>query len=80
MMVQKTRKKKRRLVKTDRRSMKVKKEINRLRSLIKSIELTECYIPNKKDHSMKWDYEYTGDVFTSDIQSETVEKILLLMM
>ena len=60
-------------------SMKVlKKEINRLRSLIKSIELTECYIPNKKDHSMKWDYEYTGDVFTSDIQSETVEKILLL--
>ena len=27
---------------------------------------------------MKWDYEYTGDVFTSDIQSETVEKILLL--
>ena len=54
------------------------KQINTMRWLIKNIELPERYIPNKKEHSEKWDYEYTDKIFTSDIQSETVEKILLL--
>ena len=60
-------------------SMKIlTKQINTMRGLIKNIELPERYIPNKKEHSEKWDYEYTDKIFTSDIQSETVEKILLL--
>ena len=54
------------------------KEITVLRGMIKTVELPEYFIPNKKFHSDKWKYELKSNMFTSDIQSKTVEKIMML--
>ena len=54
------------------------KEINALRMLIKKVELHESYVPNKKAHLERWNNDNSPNVFTSDIDEEFVEKIMML--
>jgi hypothetical protein len=54
-------------------------EINLLRNMIKSAVLNDTFIPNKHHHLSKWaDGLNTSSSFTSNIDEETINKIMLL--
>jgi hypothetical protein len=54
-------------------------EINLLRNMIKSAVLNDTFIPNKHHHLSKWaDGLKTTSSFTSNIDEETINKIMLL--
>lgn len=54
-------------------------EINLLRNMIKSAVLNDTFIPNKHHHLSKWaDGLKTSSSFTSNIDEETINKIMLL--
>ena len=58
---------------------RVVEEINLLRSMIKSAVLNDTFIPNKHHHLTKWaDGLNTSSSFTSNIDEETINKIMLL--
>ena len=54
------------------------KQINALRMMSKQVELHDSYVPNKKAHIELWNNKQTGEEFTSDINDEVVEKIMMI--
>jgi len=58
---------------------KLMHELDMLRSMIKTANLNETFIPNKIDHIMKWTSEMKmKTAFTSTIEEETILKIMML--
>ena len=61
---------------------KLQNEYNRklrfLKDKIKKIELSPVYVPNKKEHQMKWKKKVNTESFTSDIDDDIIEQIMLL--
>ena len=58
---------------------KITTEINTLRSMIKSAVLNDTFVPNKHHHLNKWaDGLDTNASFTSNIDENTINKIMLL--
>ena len=55
-------------------------EINQLRGKLKSVLLNESYIPNKELHKKKWAPRNadTSNSYTSDINEDIVDEIMLL--
>jgi len=59
--------------------IKLNSDLTLLRSMIKSAELNETFIPNKPLHLKKWaDTLHTVGAFTSDIDEDTITDIMLL--
>tara|TARA_Y100001970_G_scaffold76249_1_gene96762 strand:- start:5692 stop:8067 length:2376 start_codon:yes stop_codon:yes gene_type:complete len=58
--------------------MEYRKKLEFLKNKIKKIELSPMYVPNKKEHQMKWNNNIKTDSFTSDIEDDIIEKIMLL--
>ena len=59
--------------------IKLNADLTLLRSMIKSAELNETFIPNKPLHLKKWaDTLNTVGAFTSDIDEDTITDIMLL--
>jgi len=59
--------------------IKLNSDLTLLRSMIKSAELNETFIPNKPLHLKKWaDTLNTVGAFTSDIDEDTITDIMLL--
>jgi len=59
--------------------IKLNTDLTLLRSMIKSAELNETFIPNKPLHLKKWaDTLHTVGAFTSDIDEDTITDIMLL--
>ena len=59
--------------------IKLNTDLTLLRSMIKSAELNETFIPNKPLHLKKWaDTLNTVGAFTSDIDEDTITDIMLL--
>jgi hypothetical protein len=57
----------------------IRKKLEDLRNSIKSIELNDLFIPNRKEHLSKWaDGKKYKTSFTCDISEPTVVKIMLL--
>ena len=64
---------------TDPSLDKLKNELDMLRSMIKSAELNDTFIPNKQLHLKKWaEYMEIQKVFTSDIDENTILDIMAL--
>lgn len=58
---------------------KLKHDIDELAKLVKYVELSEVYIPNKRNHLKRWAMKDTVDKeFSCNINSEDVEEIMLL--
>ena len=58
---------------------KINEELDRLRSMIKTAELNETFVPNKVMHLKKWaDSQPISSAFTSDIDDQTVIEIMML--
>ena len=58
---------------------KINQELEMLRGLIKSATLNETFIPNRAAHIKKWaEHMDTKSVFTSDIDEDTVIRIMML--
>lgn len=59
---------------------KLTNDLDTMRSMIKSAELNETFVPNKPAHLKKWaeDVKNTTSAFTSDIEEETIVEIMLL--
>jgi len=58
---------------------KVLHELDMLRSMIKTANLNEMFVPNSTDHLAKWASEMqTKSAFTSVIEEETILKIMML--
>ena len=58
---------------------KINQELEMLRGLIKSATLNETFIPNRTAHIKKWaEHMDTKSVFTSDIDEDTVIRIMML--
>lgn len=53
------------------------KKVKFLKEKLKKVELPPVYVPNKIEHQKKWG-KLNNDAFTSDIDEETVEKIMFL--
>ena len=63
----------------DKDIYKINNELEILRSMIKSAELNETFIPNKPMHLKKWaEHMNTAAVFTSDIEENIVVEIMML--
>jgi hypothetical protein len=62
----------------DPKIVKMTQEFDQLRSSIKSVNLEEVYIPNKKRHQMIWTAQPVESAFVSDIDDETVRQIMEL--
>jgi len=59
--------------------IKLNSDLTLLRSMIKSAELNETFIPNKPLHLKKWaDTLHTVGAFTSDIDEDIIADIMLL--
>ena len=56
----------------------IKKNIESLKSLIKTVSLPECYIPNTIDHLFKMNASKIKNAFTSNISEYIVEQIMLI--
>ena len=57
----------------------IKQELEMLYSMIKLVNFNETFVPNKPAHILKWAEEMdTKQSFTSNIENEVVEKIMLL--
>lgn len=55
------------------------KTIEELRGQIQSVALNDMFVPNRLDHIKHWtNMTSTGSTFTSDIDENTMEKIMLL--
>lgn len=54
----------------------LKEKIESLKLKLKIISLPEIYIPNTKDHLIKWNQKNINNAFRSDISEQTVEKII----
>lgn len=68
---------------TDSKDVNISKtndEIMALRSMIKTAELNETFVPNKPLHRQKWVDEdiNTSNAFTSNIDEEIITKIMML--
>ena len=58
---------------------KLENEIDRYRQMIQSAQLHDTLIPNKPLHLKKWaPSSYTKNVFTSDIDEQTIIQIMML--
>jgi len=59
---------------------KIKKELDVLYSMIKIATLNETFVPNKQQHLRKWTVDTldVSNAFTSNIEEETITKIMLL--
>jgi hypothetical protein len=59
---------------------KMTNDLDTMRSMIKSAELNETFVPNKPAHLKKWaeNVENITRAFTSDIDEETIVEIMLL--
>lgn len=58
---------------------KINNELEILRSMIKTAELNETFVPNKPLHLKKWaEHMNTTGAFTSDIEEKTVVEIMML--
>ena len=58
---------------------KLKKEIDALCNLVKTVQLNDLFVPNKLDHLNYWTKKDTiGNEFSCDISPKDVEKIMLL--
>ena len=58
---------------------KINNELEILRSMIKTAELNETFIPNKPLHLKKWaEHMNTAGAFTSDIEENIVVEIMML--
>lgn len=58
---------------------KINEELDRLRSMIKTAELNETFVPNKVMHLRKWaESQASNAAFTSDIDDQTVIEIMML--
>ncbi len=58
---------------------KIRQELDILRSMIKTANLNETFVPNKADHIIKWASEMKKNTaFTSAIEEETILKIMML--
>jgi hypothetical protein len=58
---------------------KINNELEVLRSMIKTAELNETFIPNKPSHLKKWaEHMNTAGAFTSDIDENIVVEIMML--
>ena len=59
---------------------KINQELDTLRGLIKSATLNETFIPNRAAHIKKWaeHMDNTDKAFTSDIDEDTVIRIMML--
>jgi hypothetical protein len=58
---------------------KIEQRLEHLRSMIKTAQLNELFIPNKTAHIQKWaDKMETLNVFSSDIDDEVIIEIMLL--
>jgi len=63
----------------DKNIVKMKDEINTLKSMAKHATLDDMFVPNKLTHLSKWAAGLnTSKSFTSDIEEETIVKIMLL--
>jgi hypothetical protein len=56
----------------------LKNKMEALKSTIKTVSLSDVYVPNKKDHLYKWGHSDIINAFTSDISEYTVEQIMLI--
>jgi len=59
---------------------KLKDEIDRLKSLIKSAQLNEAFVPNKQLHLKKWTegLKLKHNVYTSDVDEHSIIDIMML--
>ena len=58
---------------------KITCEIEQLSSLIKTIQLNDTFVPNKRNHIQKWASNMeTSTSFTSDVEERYVNEIMLL--
>jgi hypothetical protein len=58
---------------------KINQELEMLRGLIKPANLNKIFIPNRADHIKKWaEHMDTSRVFTSDIDEDTMIRIMML--
>ena len=58
---------------------KLTSEINAIRAMIKTATLNDTFVPNKYHHVQKWAEELdTTGAFTSNIEEEVINKIMLL--
>ena len=58
---------------------RIANEIDQLSSLIKSIQLNDTFVPNKRNHIQKWAAKMdTSKSFTSDVEERYVNEIMLL--
>jgi len=66
----------------DKEILKINKELDGLRLMIKSAELNETFIPNSQLHLRKWTENMVGveikNAFTCDIDERTIIDIMLL--
>ena len=56
----------------------LKNKIESLKCAIQSVSMPNMYIPNNKDHLIKWGHMHITNAFTSDISEHTVEQIMLI--
>ncbi len=58
---------------------KIVNEVNSLRQMIKPATLNDTFVPNKHHHLARWAEEMNAtNAFTSDVDDETVNEIMLL--
>lgn len=63
----------------DRKNKKLEDDVNTLRGMIKTAQLNETFVPNKRLHINKWaEAMDCANVFTSDIEEKTIVDIMLL--
>ena len=53
--------------------------VRSLKSKMKLITLNKKYIPNSKEHLSKWHKNDGKNYFTSDVDEDTIEDIILLI-
>lgn len=56
----------------------LKNKIEALKNTVQTVNLPDIYIPNKKDHRVKWGHSDIVNAFTSDISDYVVEQIMLI--
>tara|TARA_B100001142_G_scaffold319033_1_gene361974 strand:- start:537 stop:2957 length:2421 start_codon:yes stop_codon:yes gene_type:complete len=54
------------------------KKINSIKSLLSPVELKKIYVPNSDFHIKEWANKTDNNCFTSDIDEEIIEEIMLL--
>jgi hypothetical protein len=63
----------------DKKLLKMKEDVDNLKSMIKTAALDDLFIPNKLAHLKKWALtKDTRGVFTSNIDEDTINSIMLL--